>query len=176
MIGEIRDLETAEIAIRSALTGHLVFSTLHTNDAPSAITRLVDMGVENYLLASCLIGVLAQRLVRIVCRHCKTEYPADLENLRSLGFELNGARTVSLYKGEGCQSCGFTGFESRKGIFELMEPDDSIRKMVVSNESSNVIAQYARSKGMKTLREDGFEKVLAGVTTLDEVLRVTQDV
>jgi general secretion pathway protein E len=176
MIGEIRDLETAEIAIRSALTGHLVFSTLHTNDAPSAITRLVDMGVENYLLASCLIGVLAQRLVRIVCRHCKTEYPADPENLRSLGFELNGARSVSLYKGEGCQSCGFTGFESRKGIFELMEPDDIIRKMVVSNESSNVIAQYARSQGMKTLREDGFEKVLAGVTTLDEVLRVTQDV
>jgi len=176
MIGEIRDLETAEIAIRSALTGHLVFSTLHTNDAPSAITRLVDMGVENYLLSSCLIGVLAQRLVRIICKHCKTEYPANPENLRALGLALNGGRPVTLYKGAGCESCGFTGYESRKGIFELMEPDDEIRKMVVSNESSNVIAQYARSRGMKTLKEDGLEKVLEGVTTLDEVLRVTQDI
>jgi general secretion pathway protein E len=176
MIGEIRDLETAEIAIRSALTGHLVFSTLHTNDAPSAITRLVDMGVENYLLSSCLIGVLAQRLVRIICRHCKKEYETDAENIQALGFSVNGSRTVRLHKGEGCESCGFTGYESRKGIFELMEPDDEIRRMVVSNESSNVIAQYARSRGMKTLKEDGLEKVLAGVTTLDEVLRVTQDV
>ena len=176
MIGEIRDLETAEIAIRSALTGHLVFSTLHTNDAPSAITRLVDMGVENYLLSSCLIGVLAQRLVRIICKHCKAEYPANPENLRALGLALNGGRPVTLYKGAGCESCGFTGYESRKGIFELMEPDDEIRKMVVSNESSNVIAQYARSRGMKTLKEDGLEKVLEGVTTLDEVLRVTQDI
>jgi general secretion pathway protein E len=176
MIGEIRDLETAEIAIRSALTGHLVFSTLHTNDAPSAITRLVDMGVENYLLSSCLIGVLAQRLVRIICQHCKKEYETDAENIQALGFSVNGSRTVRLHKGEGCESCGFTGYESRKGIFELMEPDDEIRRMVVSNESSNVIAQYARSRGMKTLKEDGLEKVLAGVTTLDEVLRVTQDV
>jgi len=176
MIGEIRDLETAEIAIRSALTGHLVFSTLHTNDAPSAITRLVDMGVENYLLASCLIGVLAQRLVRIICMRCKTEYPANPENLRALGLSLNGGKPTTLYRGEGCESCGFTGYESRKGIFELMEPDDEIRKMVVSNESSNVIAQYARSRGMKTLKEDGLDKALEGVTTLDEVLRVTQDI
>jgi len=176
MIGEIRDLETAEIAIRSALTGHLVFSTLHTNDAPSAITRLVDMGVENYLLASCLIGVLAQRLVRIICKRCKTEYPANPENLRALGLSLNGGKPTTLYRGEGCESCGFTGYESRKGIFELMEPDDEIRKMVVSNESSNVIAQYARSRGMKTLKEDGLDKALEGVTTLDEVLRVTQDI
>jgi len=176
MIGEIRDLETAEIAIRSALTGHLVFSTLHTNDAPSAITRLVDMGVENYLLSSCLIGVLAQRLVRIICQRCKTEYETDVEHVQALGFVVNGSKAVKLYKGEGCESCGFTGYESRKGIFELMEPDDEIRRMVVSNESSNVIAQYARSRGMKTLKEDGLEKVWSGVTTLDEVLRVTQDV
>jgi general secretion pathway protein E len=176
MIGEIRDLETAEIAIRSALTGHLVFSTLHTNDAPSAITRLVDMGVENYLLSSCLIGVLAQRLVRIICQRCKKEYETDAEHVQALGFVVNGSKTVKLWKGEGCESCGFTGYESRKGIFELMEPDDEIRRMVVSNESSNVIAQYARSRGMKTLKEDGLEKVVGGVTTLDEVLRVTQDV
>ncbi len=176
MIGEIRDLETAEIAIRSALTGHLVFSTLHTNDAPSAITRLVDMGVENYLLSSCLIGVLAQRLVRIICKHCKVEYPGDLEYLRSLGFPVNGSNTVKLFKGEGCDTCGFTGYESRKGIFELMEPDDEIRRMIVSNESSNIIANYARSQGMRNLRQDGFDKVLSGLTSLDEVVRVTQDV
>jgi general secretion pathway protein E len=175
MVGEIRDLETAEIAIRSALTGHLVFSTLHTNDAPSAITRLVDMGVENYLLASCLIGVLAQRLVRIICARCRVEYAADLEYLRAINFPWNGAQSVTLYKGEGCETCGHTGYESRKGIFELMIPDDEIRRMVVSKESSNIIANYARSRGMRTLREDGFEKVLSGTTTLEEVVRVTQE-
>jgi general secretion pathway protein E len=175
MVGEIRDLETAEIAIRSALTGHLVFSTLHTNDAPSAITRLVDMGVENYLLASCLIGVLAQRLVRVICPRCRVEYPADLEYLRAINFPVDGAQSLTLYKGEGCESCGHTAYESRKGIFELMIPDDEIRRMIVSNESSNIIANYARNRGMRTLREDGFEKVLRGVTTLDEVLRVTQE-
>ncbi len=175
MVGEIRDLETAEIAIRSALTGHLVFSTLHTNDAPSAITRLVDMGVENYLLASCLIGVLAQRLVRIICQHCRLEYSGDLEFLRGIDFPVDGMDTARLYKGQGCEACGYTGFESRKGIFELMIPDDEIRRMIVSNESSNIIARYARSRGMKSLREDAFEKVLSGVTTLDEALRVTQE-
>lgn len=176
MIGEIRDLETAEIAIRSALTGHLVFSTLHTNDAPSAITRLVDMGVENYLLASCLIGVLAQRLVRIICAQCKISYEEDAERLKALGVETGVSSKVTLYRGQGCEACGHTGYESRKGIFELMEPDDEIRRMIVANESSNIIADYARKQGMKTLREDGLEKVLTGVTTLDEVLRVTQDV
>ena len=176
MIGEIRDLETAEIAIRSALTGHLVFSTLHTNDAPSAITRLVDMGVENYLLASCLIGVLAQRLVRIICRECRVEYVEETERLKALGLDVPSGHEARVFRGEGCENCGFTGYESRKGIFELMEPDDEIRKMIVANESSNVIAGYARKQGMKTLREDGVEKVLEGTTTLDEVLRVTQDV
>jgi general secretion pathway protein E len=176
MIGEIRDLETAEIAIRSALTGHLVFSTLHTNDAPSALTRLVDMGVENYLLASCLVGVLAQRLVRIICTHCKVEYQEDIDRLKALGVEAAGPSKVIVYRGQGCEACGYTGYESRKGIFELMEPDDEIRRMVVANESSNIIAHYARKQGMKTLREDGVEKVLTGVTTLEELLRVTQDV
>ena len=176
MVGEIRDLETAEIAIRAALTGHLVFSTLHTNDAPSAITRLVDMGIENYLLSSCLVGVLAQRLVRVVCQHCRSGYPGDLEQLKSLGVVLNGDPSITLYQGKGCEACGFTGYETRKGIFELMEIDDEIRHMVVTNQSANIIAQYARKQGMKTLREDGFDKVLTGTTTLDEVLRVTQDV
>lgn len=176
MVGEIRDLETAEISIRAALTGHLVFSTLHTNDAPSAVTRLVDMGVENYLLSSCLVGVLAQRLVRVVCQHCRSGYPGDLEQLKSLGVVLNGDPSITLYQGKGCESCGFTGYETRKGIFELMEIDDEIRRMVMTNQSANIIAQYARKQGMKTLREDGFDKVLTGTTTLDEVLRVTQDV
>ena len=176
MIGEIRDLETAEIAIRSALTGHLVFSTLHTNDAPSAITRLVDMGVENYLLSSCLIGVLAQRLVRIICRHCRVEYWEEPERMKALGLEVQGHSKAKVYRGQGCEQCGFTGYESRKGIFELMEPDDEIRKMIVANESSNIIANYARHHGMKTLREDGVEKILEGTTTLDVVLRVTQDI
>ncbi len=176
MIGEIRDLETAEIAIRSALTGHLVFSTLHTNDAPSAITRLVDMGVENYLLASCLIGVLAQRLVRIICKECRVEYWEEAERLKALGLEVRGSSRAKVYRGKGCEQCGLTGYESRKGIFELMEPDDEIRRMIVANESANIIANYARQKGMTTLREDGVEKVLEGVTTVDEVLRVTQDI
>ncbi|MFN8005691.1 MAG: type II secretion system ATPase GspE [Terriglobia bacterium] len=158
MVGEIRDLETAEIAIRSALTGHLVFSTLHTNDAPSAITRLVDMGAENYLVASCLIGVLAQRLVRIICQKCKFAYTAEPDALKALGFEVATSTQVTLYRGEGCESCGFTGYEFRKGIFELMIPDDEIRRMIVANEPSNVIANYARSRGMKTLREDGVQK------------------
>jgi general secretion pathway protein E len=175
MIGEIRDLETAEIAIRSALTGHLVFSTLHTNDAPSAITRLVDMGAENYLLASCLIGVLAQRLVRIICDHCKIDYLEEADRLQALGMKTDGASSCRLYRGAGCEVCGNTGYLSRKGIFELMVPDDEIRRMIVANESSNIIAHYARSRGMKTLREDGLEKVLAGITTLEEVLRVTQE-
>ncbi len=176
MVGEIRDLETAEIAIRSALTGHLVFSTLHTNDAPSAISRLVDMGAENYLLASCLIGVLAQRLVRIICKQCKFAYTAEPEALQSLGFEAKRASPLTLYRGEGCESCGFTGYETRQGIFELMIPDDEIRRMIVANEPSNIIANYAHSQGMRSLREDGVEKVLAGVTTVEEVMRVTQDV
>jgi general secretion pathway protein E len=174
MIGEIRDLETAEIAIRSALTGHLVFSTLHTNDAPSAITRLVDMGAENYLLASCLIGVLAQRLVRVICPQCREEYMEDSEKLRSLGASLDNPQ-VRLYRGTGCENCGFTGYISRQGIFEMMVPDEEIRRMVVSNESSNIITNYARSRGMRTLREDGIDKVLRGITSLDEVLRVTQE-
>ena len=142
----------------------------------AVIVVAVYQQVENYLLSSCLVGVLAQRLVRIVCQHCRSGYPGDLEQLKSLGIVLNGDPSITLYQGKGCEACGFTGYETRKGIFELMEIDDEIRRMVVTNQAANTIAQYARKQGMKTLREDGFDKVLTGTTTLDEVLRVTQDV
>jgi general secretion pathway protein E len=176
MIGEIRDLETAEIAIRSSLTGHLVFSTLHTNDAPSAITRLIDMGVEDYLLASSLLGVLAQRLVRVICRACKKPSPIDAKILHAHGFNGAASGEVILYRGDGCEACGYTGYEGRVGIFELMLVDDAIRRLVVSKEDANVIAAKARERGMVTLREDGWRKAQEGVTTLDEVLRVTKEI
>ena len=176
MIGEIRDLETAEIAIRSSLTGHLVFSTLHTNDAPSAITRLVDMGVEDYLLASSLLGVLAQRLVRVICPDCKKPYPVDAEVLHRNGFNGATQGTVTLYRGEGCETCGYTGYGGRVGIFEMMLVNDEIRRLIVSKEEANIIAAKAREEGMVTLREDGWRKAREGVTTLDEVLRVTKEI
>ncbi|MDD5544810.1 MAG: type II secretion system ATPase GspE [Acidobacteriia bacterium] len=176
MIGEIRDLETAEIAIRSSLTGHLVFSTLHTNDAPSAITRLIDMGVEDYLLASSLLGVLAQRLVRVICKGCRKPYSIEARVLHEHGFNGATSSQVTLYRGEGCEACGYTGYEGRVGIFELMLVDDAIRKMIVSKEEANRIAATARERGMITLRDDGWSKTLEGITTLDEVLRVTKEV
>jgi len=164
-VGEVRDLETAEIAIRAALTGHLVFSTLHTNDAPSAVTRLTDMGVEHYLIASSLMAVLAQRLVRVICEECRVE---DRGQSAALG------RT--LYRGAGCERCMNTGYRGRQGIFELMEVNDEIRRLVVGNADATVLAAAARGHGMRTLKEDGWDKVHTGITTVDEVLRVTQDV
>jgi general secretion pathway protein E len=174
MIGEIRDLETAEIAIQSALTGHLVFSTLHTNDAPSAITRLLDMGVEGFLLSSTIRGVLAQRLVRVICPVCKVadSTPAGQEELAHLKM----GRIENLYKGTGCEHCAFTGFLGRIGIFELFLIDDEIRRMILKNLDALQMREAARKKGMVTLLEDGLEKVRAGMTTLPEVLRVTQEV
>lgn len=174
MIGEIRDLETAEIAIQSALTGHLVFSTLHTNDAPSAITRLLDMGVENFLLSSTVRGILAQRLVRVICPVCKERDPStfDKEELTILGMGSN----ATLYRGKRCENCTFTGYYGRTGIFELLSVDDDIRKLILRSADSNQIRESARMHGMKTLLEDGAEKVKAGITTLSEVLRVTQEV
>ncbi|MBZ5537449.1 MAG: type II secretion system ATPase GspE [Acidobacteriia bacterium] len=176
MIGEIRDLETAEIAIRSSLTGHLVFSTLHTNDAPSSITRLLDMGVEDYLLASSLLGVLAQRLVRVICRVCRKPYLIDAKIIHAHGFNGSSSGEVTLYRGEGCEACGYTGYEGRVGIFELMLIDDALRRLIVTKEDANVIAAKAREQGMVTLREDGWQKTLLGITTLDEVLRVTKEI
>ncbi|HMK50359.1 MAG TPA: type II secretion system ATPase GspE [Thermodesulfovibrionales bacterium] len=173
MIGEIRDLDTAEIAIQSALTGHLVFSTLHTNDAPSAITRLLDMGVENFLLSSTIRGILAQRLIRVICPDCKEPDPsaADREELKLLGIE----ESVQLYRGKGCETCAFTGYYGRSGIFELLVVDDEIRKLILKSADSNQLRAAAKQNGMKTLLEDGAEKIRAGVSTLSEILRVIQE-
>jgi len=173
MIGEIRDLETAEIAIQSALTGHLVFSTLHTNDAPSSITRLLDMGVENFLLSSTIRGILAQRLVRVICPDCREvdRTIADREELSVLGINHD----ITLYRGRGCEKCAFTGYYGRTGIFELLVVDDDIRRLILKNADSNQIREVARQQGMRTLLEDGAEKIRAGITTLSEVLRVTQE-
>ena len=178
MVGEIRDLETAEIAIRAALTGHLVFSTLHTNDAPSAITRLIDMGAEDYLIASSLLGVLAQRLVRVICPHCKVEAFPVAEMLDEIGFRRAGGHGGEdrFYEGRGCDRCSHTGFIGRIGIYELMIMNDDLRKLTVAKADAAQIRKKAMEHGMRSLRDDGWAKVRAGVTTLSEVLRVTQDV
>jgi len=177
MIGEIRDLETAEIAIRSALTGHLVFSTLHTNDAPSAVTRLVDMGVEGYLLASSLIGILAQRLVRVICSECKRPEMTSTKALKALGFPIEGTEEfIELQRGRGCTNCAQSGYESRLGIFELLDIDEEMRRLMVTKSDSTVLKAQALRSGMRSLKDDGWNKVLAGITTPDEVLRVTQEV
>ncbi len=169
MVGEIRDLETAGIAIHAALTGHLIFSTLHTNDAPGAMTRLMDMGVENYLVSSTLIGVVAQRLVRRICDSCKVEYkvPVNVQEELRINKEY-------LYRGEGCDACSKTGYRGRIGIFELLIVNDEIRSMIMRKATHRELREMAISLGMKTLREDGIEKVMRGITTTDEVLRVTQ--
>ncbi len=176
MVGEIRDLETAEIAIRAALTGHLVFSTLHTNDAPSAITRLVDMGAEDYLIASSLLGVLAQRLVRVICPDCKEEVFPVPEMLDEIGFRRgNGHDPDRFFEGRGCERCGNTGFIGRMGIYELMIINDDLRKLTVGKADSNQIRKKAVECGMRSLRDDGWLKVRQGVTAISEVLRVTQE-
>ena len=177
MIGEIRDLETADIAIRSSLTGHLVFSTVHTNDAPSAVTRLVDMGVEDYLLASSLIGILAQRLVRVNCKECKKAEKVPAGLLQEASFDVTGlGEFIELQKGSGCKQCDYTGYESRIGIFELLDIDDAMRHLIVKTADATVLKEEAVRSGMRTLKHDGWSKVLAGLTTPDEVLRVTQEV
>lgn len=173
MVGEIRDPETADIAINAALTGHLVFSTLHTNDSAGAITRLLDMHVEPYLVASTLIGSIAQRLVRRVCTNCKTTTRVRPEYLREVGFpEETWDRKFAV--GRGCDQCGHTGYKGRIGVFEMLVVDDEIRRMIVERASATVIKQYAVSKGMTTLLADGREKILQGISTVDEVLRVCQ--
>ena len=166
MVGEIRDRETADIAIRAALTGHLVFSTLHTNDAPSAITRLTDMGVENYLITSSLVAVLAQRLVRVICPQCKQPSGTALSP---------DGEPVRTFKGVGCPDCHGRGYISRMGIFEMMDVGDEIRKLIMANEDASAITRVARRNGMRNLREDGWRKIEDGVTTVEEVMRVTQE-
>jgi general secretion pathway protein E len=176
MVGEIRDLETAEIAIRAALTGHLVFSTLHTNDAPSAIARLVDMGAEDYLIASSLLGVLAQRLVRVICPHCRIEVFPVQEMLDEIGYRRgNGHEPHHFYEGRGCERCSNTGFIGRVGIYELMLMNDELRKLTVGKADSGQLRKKAMEAGMRSLRDDGWLKVRSGQTTVSEVLRVTQE-
>ncbi len=173
MVGEIRDLETAEIAIQAALTGHLVFSTLHTNDAPAAVTRMVDMGVEPFLISSSIIGILAQRLVRKICNECKEKYLPIKEELKDIG--LHEDDRIEFYKGKGCPKCMNTGYKGRISIYELMLPDGLIHNAIVSKSPAEEIRKLARLAGMITLMEDGIEKVRAGVTTVEEVLRVTRE-
>lgn len=173
MIGEIRDLETAQIAIQSALTGHLVFSTLHTNDAPSAITRLLDMGVESFLLSSTVRGILAQRLVRMICPECRRQVGIsdEVEELMALGMRSG----VPIYRGAGCEACAQTGFLGRSGLFELLLVDEDIRRLTLKGADEGEIKAQARRSGMRTLLEDGIEKIRMGITTLDEVFRVTRE-
>ena len=174
MVGEIRDLETAEIAIRAALTGHLVFSTLHTNDAPSAFTRLVDMGIEPFLVASSVEAVLAQRLVRNICQTCKTERKVERDFLLKVGFPEKDIATTKFYQGVGCEACRGLGYQSRQGIYELLVVTEALRPLIMNRAPSSTLAQKAIEGGMRTLRADGWVKVKAARTTIEEVLRVTQ--
>ena len=171
MIGEIRDQETAQIAVQASLTGHLVLATLHTNDAPSAITRLVDMGIEPFLLASSTLGVLAQRLARTLCPACKTPYAADSGEMEALGLE----RPVTLYRAVGCPECNHSGYRGRAGLYELLTVDESLRTLVHRSASEDEMREAARRAGFRSMREDGQRWIQAGVTSLDEVVRVTRD-
>ncbi len=173
MIGEIRDLETAEIAVNASLTGHLVFSTLHTNDAPSAVTRLIDIGVKPFLVASSTRAIMAQRLVRRICEKCKEPYEPKEAELRLLGPAAKQLASAELFHGKGCADCQFTGYRGRLGIYEIFQIDDQVRNLVFEQVSSTELRIKARELGMRTLREDGLRKVVAGITTLEEVLRVT---
>jgi general secretion pathway protein E/type IV pilus assembly protein PilB len=181
MVGEIRDLETAEIAVHSALTGHLVFSTLHTNNAAGAITRLLEMGIEPYLVTSSVEALVAQRLVRTICLNCKEEYQATISDLSKIGGNGNGhgnghgMQPRTLYRGRGCDRCKHTGYKGRTAIFEMLPVDDAIRTLVLDRAPATAITDTACRHGMRTLREDGWLKVLQGVTTVDEVVRVTQE-
>ncbi len=172
MIGEIRDAETADIAMEAALTGHLVFSTLHTNDAPSAVTRLLDIGVKPFLVASALRAAMAQRLVRAICEKCKTEYAPTEREIKMLGT-IAKTMPEHMYHGTGCDRCGRSGYKGRKGIFEIFKVDDTIQRLIFDHAPATLLRQRAREMGMRTLREDGMLKVASGMTSLQEVLRVT---
>jgi type IV pilus assembly protein PilB len=175
MVGEIRDLETAEIAINASLTGHMVFSTLHTNDAPSAVSRLVDMGVKPFLVSASLRAALAQRLVRAICQNCKEPYQPTASELSVLGITEEQASGASFMKGSGCPKCGDKGYRGRKGVFEIFVVNQEIEEMIYNNVSIVELRRKAREMGMRSMRNDGFRKVLAGITTLDEVLMVTTE-
>ncbi len=173
MIGEIRDIETAEIAVNASLTGHLVFSTLHTNDAPSAVTRLIDIGVKPFLVASSVRGIMAQRLVRKICSKCSKPYKPSDRELRLLGGLAGQVEQLELHRGEGCPSCSYTGYSGRIGLFEIFTVTEEVQHLIYGGVESGELRKKARELGMRTLREDGLRKVIAGQTTLDEVFRVT---
>ncbi|HBL52620.1 MAG TPA: type II secretion system protein GspE [Syntrophaceae bacterium] len=174
LIGEIRDRETAEIAIQSSLTGHLVFSTLHTNDAASAVTRLIDMGIEPFLVTSSIVAIIAQRLVRVLCPHCKEVYTPDKETLENLGLGQSVLADNIFYRKKGCNLCMQTGFRGRTAIFEIMIVDDNVKRLILKTSDANQINELAVRQGMITLQQDGIQKVLSGITTTEEVLRVTR--
>jgi general secretion pathway protein E len=173
LVGEIRDLETAEIAIQSALTGHLVFSTLHTNDSASAVTRLIDMGIEPFLVTSSVTAILAQRLVRVICSHCKEPYEPDEVSLKKIGITPDMAEGKQIFRGRGCPECLHTGYHGRTGLFELMVLDEGIKALILKTSDANAIKKKAIENLMITLRQDGAHKVLSGITTIEEVFRVT---
>jgi type IV pilus assembly protein PilB len=174
MVGEIRDEETARISVQAALTGHLVLSTLHTNDAPSSITRLINIGIEPYLISASVNAVLAQRLVRRVCEHCREEYTPSDELKRSL--ERRQIEVGPFFRGAGCERCRNTGYSGRCGIYEVLVLDDVIRDHVAGNPNVTELRRYCVDHGMVTLRDDGLRKLARGTTTIEEVLRVTEDV
>ncbi len=175
LVGEIRDLETADMAIQASLTGHLVFSTLHTNDSAGAITRLVNMGIEPFLVSSSVIGIMAQRLIRRICQHCKEEYVPNPESLLELGLSQNEVEGRVAYRGTGCAKCQERGYFGRVGIFEMLQMTQEVQEMTLAGVDSNTIKRTARRSGMRSLREDGANKVLSGQSTVEEVLRVTRD-
>ena len=175
MVGEIRDRETAEIATQAAMTGHIVFSTLHTNDAASGVVRLIDMGIEQYLIASTVIGFLSQRLVRVLCQQCKVPQKIDKEILRSEGLDPRQFEGKTIYAPAGCPKCQNTGFFDRMGIFEMIKVDDRVRKMIIEKRDAPFIREKCVASGMKTMLDDGIEKIIQGITSLDEVFRVIRD-
>jgi general secretion pathway protein E len=175
LVGEIRDHETAEMAVQASLTGHLVFATLHTNDSAGAVTRLTNMGIEPFLVTSSTIAIQAQRLVRRTCSQCKESYTPDRDPLQELGIRLDDPRAKTLWRGRGCDKCSQRGYYGRTGIFELLVMSQKIQEMVLQGADSNAIKREAHKEGMRTLREDGAEKMLRGLTTLEEILRVTRD-
>jgi general secretion pathway protein E/type IV pilus assembly protein PilB len=174
MIGEIRDLETANIAVQASLTGHLVFSTLHTNDAPSAITRLIDMGVKPFLVASAVRAIMAQRLIRKVCQHCKEPYRPTQSEMDVLRLNPAEIEKASIFRGRGCGECARTGYRGRQGIYEIFRLDEDVRQLIYEKVASSIIRKRARELGMRTLREDGVRKIMAGITTPEEVISITQ--
>ena len=176
MVGEVRDYETVEITIRVSLTGHLVFSTLHTNDASGAVTRLLDMGIEPYLVSSSVECIIAQRLVRLICNNCREQLSPSAEMAKEFGVDPKEMRGLKMYRGRGCESCKFTGFKGRTAIYEILVMNEPIREMILARTSSDQIKKKAISLGMRTLRQDGWEKIKMGLTTPDEVIRVSEEV